>query len=150
MSSAKTAEPVTFDGDAIGVWTDPESWSVDAERIAAYAAATNDPIPEHRSGQVAPPVFAIVPVFGSLAPASLSVAPVELLPKLVHGEQDFVFHRPIRPGDELTVRASPIGYVGRDNGSTVAVYAETRDTDGALVNEQWLTAFFRNVDAGPG
>lgn len=149
-SAEKNAAAVTFDGAAIGAWTDPESWPVDAERIAAYAAATNDPIAAHLAGEIAPPVFAIVPVFGSLAPASLSVAPVELLPKLVHGEQDFGFHRPIRAGDRLTVRAKPIGYVGRDNGSTVAVYAETRDAAGELVNEQWLTAFFRNVDAGPG
>nr|WP_143690256.1 MaoC/PaaZ C-terminal domain-containing protein [Williamsia sterculiae] len=134
----------------MGEWTDPEHFAVTAERIAEYAAATNDPIATHREGAVAPPVFAVVPVFGSMAPAALSVAPVELLPKLVHGEQDFVFHRPIRAGDDLTVLARPIGYVGRENGSTVAVYAETRDAAGELVNEQWLTAFFRNVDAGVG
>lgn len=141
---------VVFDGSGLGQWTDEERFEVTAERIAEYAAATNDPIAAHRSGEVAPPVFAVVPVFTSMAPAALSVAPVELLMKLVHGEQDFRFHRPIRPGDELVVRAKPIGYQGRPNGSTVVVYAETRDAAGELVNEQWLTAFFRKVDAGPG
>ncbi|ONM46682.1 MaoC/PaaZ C-terminal domain-containing protein [Nocardia donostiensis] len=141
---------VVFDGSGLGQWTDEERFEVTAERIAEYAAATNDPIAAHRGGEVAPPVFAVVPVFTSMAPAALSVAPVELLMKLVHGEQDFRFHRPIRPGDELVVRAKPIGYQGRPNGSTVVVYAETRDAAGALVNEQWLTAFFRKVDAGPG
>ncbi|MGW6424819.1 MaoC/PaaZ C-terminal domain-containing protein [Nocardia sp. NPDC055053] len=141
---------VVFDGSGLGEWTDEERFSVTAERIAEYAAATNDPIDAHRSGQIAPPVFAVVPVFTSMAPAALSVAPVELLMKLVHGEQDFLFHRPIRAGDELVVRAKPIGYVGKPNGSTVVVYAETRDAAGELVNEQWMTAFFRKVDAGPG
>ncbi|RMI33470.1 MaoC/PaaZ C-terminal domain-containing protein [Nocardia stercoris] len=145
-----TSTEVAFDGSGLGAWTDPERFEVTAARIAEYAAATNDPIEAHLAGEVAPPVFAIVPVFTSMAPAALSVAPVELLMKLVHGEQDFRFHRPIRPGDDLVVRAKPIGYHGRPNGSTVAVYAETRDATGELVNEQWLTAFFRKVDAGAG
>jgi len=36
------------------------------------------------------------------------------------------------------------------NGSTVTIYAETRTDAGELVNEQWMTAFFRKVDAGSG
>ncbi|GAA4395529.1 MaoC/PaaZ C-terminal domain-containing protein [Tsukamurella soli] len=145
-----TTPTVEFDASGLGEWTDPERFEVTAERIAEYAAATNDPIDRHRRGEVAPPVFAVVPVFFSMAPAALSVAPVELLMKLVHGEQDFHFHRPIRPGDVLVARAKPIGFTGRDNGSTVVVYAETRTEQGELVNEQWMTAFFRKVDAGPG
>ncbi|MEV4153206.1 MaoC/PaaZ C-terminal domain-containing protein [Nocardia salmonicida] len=149
MTTSESAG-VVFDGSGLGEWTDEERFSVTAERIAQYAAATNDPIAAHLSGEIAPPVFAVVPVFTSMAPAALSVAPVELLMKLVHGEQDFLFHRPIRAGDELVVRAKPIGYVGRPNGSTVVIYAETRDAAGELVNEQWMTAFFRKVDAGSG
>lgn len=145
-----TTPTVEFDTSGIGVWTDPERFEVTAERIAEYAAATNDPIERHLRGEIAPPVFAVVPAFTSMAPAALSVAPVELLMKLVHGEQDFHFHRPIRPGDTLVVRAKPVGFAGKENGSTVVVYVETRTDGGELVNEQWMTAFFRKVDAGPG
>ncbi|NKS54959.1 dehydratase [Rhodococcus hoagii] len=145
-----TTPTVEFDTSGIGVWTDPERFEVTAERIAEYAAATNDPIERHLRGEIAPPVFAVVPAFTSMAPAALSVAPVELLVKLVHGEQDFHFHRPIRPGDTLVVRAKPVGFAGKENGSTVVVYVETRTDAGELVNEQWMTAFFRKVDAGPG
>lgn len=145
-----TTATVEFDAAAIGEWTDDVRFQVSAESIAEYAAATNDPIDAHRSGEVAPPVFAVVPVFFSMAPSALSVAPVELLMKLVHGEQDFHFHRPIVAGDKLVVRAKPIGYEGRANGSSVVIYAETRTEAGELVNEQWMTAFFRKVDAGHG
>lgn len=145
-----TTPTVEFDTSGIGVWTDPERFEVTAERIAEYAAATNDPIERHLRGEIAPPVFAVVPAFTSMAPAALSVAPVELLMKLVHGEQDFHFHRPIRPGDTLVVRAKPVGFAGKENGSTVVVYVETRTDAGELVDEQWMTAFFRKVDAGPG
>ncbi|MCQ4122156.1 MaoC/PaaZ C-terminal domain-containing protein [Rhodococcus tibetensis] len=145
-----TSPTVEFDTSGLGEWTEPQPFSVTAERLAEYAAATNDPIERHRNGEVAPPVFAVVPAFTSMAPAALSVAPVELLMRLVHGEQDFHFHRPIRPGDDLVVRAKPIGFTGRENGSTVVVYVETRTEGGELVNEQWMTAFFRKVDAGAG
>lgn len=149
-ASDKTAERVEFDGSGLGRWTEPEYIDVTAERIAEYAAATNDPISAHREGTVAPPVFAVVPVFMSMAPAALSVAPPELLMKLVHGEQDFRFHRPIRPGDKLVAQARPIGYAGRGSGSSVVVHARTTTEEGEPVNDQWLTAFFRGVDAGPG
>ncbi|SDI22378.1 Acyl dehydratase [Actinokineospora alba] len=137
-----------FDTAGLGQWTDPDVFEVTAERIGQYAAATNDPIQRHLDGEVAPPVFGIVPVFNSLVPAALSVAPPELLARLVHGEQDFRFHRPIRPGDRLTSRAKPVGVHGKPNGTAVLVYTETVDADGGLVNEQWMTAFFRKIDAG--
>ncbi|RHW27315.1 dehydratase [Nocardioides immobilis] len=143
-----TLTPVEFDAAPLGAWTDEERFDVTAERIAEYAAATNDPIERHLSGAVAPPVFAVVPVFFSMAPAALSVAPVELLMKLVHGEQDFHFHRPIVPGDQLVVRARPIGFASLRTGSTVTIHAETRSADGEPVNDQYLTAFFRGVTAG--
>lgn len=139
---------VTFEDSGLGEWTEDQVFEVTAERIAEYAAATNDPIEAHLKGEVAPPVFAVVPTFFSLAPAALEVAPVDLLMKLVHGEQDFHFHRPIRPGDTLVCRARATGYAALSTGSTVTVYAETRTTEGELVNEQWLAAFFRGVDAG--
>ncbi|EWC63929.1 MaoC domain protein dehydratase [Actinokineospora spheciospongiae] len=137
-----------FTTAALGEWTEPETFEVTAERIAAYAEATNDPIPAHRAGEVAPPVFGIVPVFRALGPAAFAVAPLELVPFLVHGEHDFTFHRPIRPGDVLTSRARPIGVVSRERGTAVVVHTETRAADGEPVNEQWMTSYFRGVDGG--
>jgi acyl dehydratase len=140
---------MTFEPSGIGLWTEPDTFEVTAERIAQYAAATNDPIPAHRDGTIAPPVFAIVPVFMSMIPAALGVAPVEYAMKLVHGMQDFRFHQPIRPGMTLVSRAKPIGYAGRKNGTRAAIYVECRTSEGEKVNEQWVTAFFRKVDTGP-
>jgi acyl dehydratase len=139
---------MTFDASALGTWGEPETFEVTAARIAAYAEATNDPIPAHRNGDVAPPVFAVVPVFNSLLPAVLSVVPVDVAMKVLHGEQDFRFHRPIRPGDVLTSRARPVGFAGKPSGSTLTVHLESRDAGGELVNEQWVTSFFRKADAG--
>lgn len=141
-------EEIRFDASGVGNWNEPDTFEVTGERIAEYAKATNDPIRAHLDGSVAPPVFAIVPVFNSLIPAALSVAPAELMPKLVHGMQDFRFHRPIKPGDTLHSRAKPLGYEGKPNGTRGTVYVECTDDSGALVNEQYVTFFFRKFDAG--
>ncbi|MBF6179760.1 MaoC/PaaZ C-terminal domain-containing protein [Nocardia otitidiscaviarum] len=140
---------VEFDSKGLDVWSDEEPFEVTRERIAEYAAATNDPIEAHRSGDVAPPIFGIVPVFDAMMVPIIDVVPMDVFGRVVHGEQDFHFHRPIRPGDKLSSRAKVIGYEGRDNGSTITVLIECRAEDGELVNEQYLTAFFRNLDAGP-
>jgi acyl dehydratase len=136
-----------FNPEGVGVWQEAEPFEVTSDRIAEYAAATNDPIALHRAGEVAPPVFAVVPVFNAMAGAALAVAPVELLPRLLHGEQDFHFHRPIRPGDVLSTRCKAIGYEGKPSGTRGTVYAECRSADGELVNEQYVTFFFRGFDA---
>ncbi len=139
---------VRFNADTVGTWSDPETFEVTAERIKEYAEATNDPIPAHRSGEVGPPVFAIVPVFMGMIGAAFSVAPPEVAMRVVHGQQDFHFKRPIRPGDVLSSRVKPIGYAGAANGTTLCFVLETTDADGELVNEQYMTAFFRGIDVG--
>lgn len=140
---------LSFDDSGIGTWTAPATFEVSAERIAAYAEATNDPIPAHRDGTIAGPVFAIVPVFESMLEPVLEVVPTALFGRVVHGEQDFRFHRAIRPGDVLTARGRVIGYEGRPNGTRLAVHLECRDAgSGALVNEQYVTCFIRGHDEG--
>jgi len=141
-------EDLAFDDSGLNTWTDEDRFEVTRERLIEYAKATNDPIPAHLAGEVAPPVFAIVPVFESLLTPTVDVAPVALIPRVVHGEQDFHFHRPIRPGDKLVSRGKMIGYEGLENGTRAAVYLECRTEDGELVNEQYVTCFFRGHDAG--
>ncbi|GAT02773.1 MaoC/PaaZ C-terminal domain-containing protein [Mycolicibacterium fortuitum] len=147
-ANSTTDEELRFDDNGLNTWTDEERFEVTRERLAEYAAATNDPIPAHRSGEVAPPVFAIVPVFEALLVPAVDVLPVELIPRVVHGEQDFHFHRPIRPGDKLVSRGKMIGYEGLENGTRAAIYLECRTDEGELVNEQYVTTFVRGFDAG--
>ncbi|HET7691234.1 MAG TPA: MaoC/PaaZ C-terminal domain-containing protein [Nocardioidaceae bacterium] len=137
-----------FDDSGLGVWTEPTRFEVTAERIAQYAAATNDPIAPHRDGSVANPVFAIVPVFESMLEPVIDVVPTSLFGLVVHGEQDFVFHRPIKPGDVLVSRGRVLGFEGLPNGTKLLVHLECRDEAGELVNEQYVTSFVRGHDEG--
>jgi acyl dehydratase len=140
-------EPV-FDDSKLNRWSDDQRFEVTRERMIAYAGATNDPIAAHRNGDVAPPVFAIVPVFQAMLHPAADVMPVELIPRIVHGEQDFHFRRPIHPGDKLVSRAKMTGYEGLQKGTRSAVLVECRTEDGELVNEQYVTIFIRGFDAG--
>ena len=143
--SVSTSE---FNTGKIGVWGDPDEFVVERDRIMAYAAATNDPLPAHASGDVAPPVFAIVPAFGAMAAASVDVIPGDLIMRGVHGEQDFHFHRPIEPGMTLETRAMPVGVHSRSSGVTVPIKGETRDKDsGDLIVEQYMMSFIRGAEA---
>jgi acyl dehydratase len=139
-----TTETVpTFKAEAIGTPGEPVTFDVERERIAAYAAATNDGIAAHAAGDLAPPVFSIVPAFQSAAMASMTVIPPELIPMILHGEQDFHYHRPIEPGMKLTTISTPIGMRQRSSGVTVVIRAESRDQAGELVTEQYVTSFVR-------
>ncbi|MER6664893.1 MaoC/PaaZ C-terminal domain-containing protein [Amycolatopsis japonica] len=137
-----------FDPGGLGKWTDESRFEVTRERLIEYAKATNDPIPAHLAGDVASPVFAIVPVFESLMEPALEVVPVGLFGRIVHGEQEFRFHRPIRPGDKLVSRARMTGYEGLPNGTRGTIHLECRTDGGDLVNEQYVTLFVRGFDTG--
>ena len=143
-----SVDAVTFDDSALHVWSDDEPFEVTRERIAEYAAATNDPIFAHLVGDAAPPVFAIVPVFEAMLYPAVEVMPVELIPRVVHGEQDFRFHRAIRPGDKLSSRAKMTGYEGLEKGTRAAILLECRTEAGELVNEQYVTTFVRGFNVG--
>ncbi len=135
----------TFKADAIGKPGEPVEFEATRERIAAYAAATNDTIPAHVAGDLAPPVFAIVPAFQAAGMASLQVIPGELLGAILHGEQDFHHHRPIEPGMKLSTVATPVGMRQRSSGVTVVTHAETREAGGEPVVEQYMTTFVRGA-----
>ena len=77
--------------------------------------------------------------------ASMQVIPGELLAAILHGEQDFHYHRPIEPGMTLSTTAAPIGMRQRSSGVTVVTRAETREQGGDLVVEQYMTTFVRGA-----
>jgi acyl dehydratase len=141
-------ETIQFDASGLEKWTDTVEFDVTRERLAEYAAAVDDPIAAHMAGDVANPVFAIVPVFQSLLEPALDVVPLSVIGRVVHGEQDFRFHRPIVPGETLTARGKMTGFEGLPNGTRACVYLEARDAAGELVNEQYVTFFIRGFDDG--
>jgi acyl dehydratase len=137
-----------FDLSRLDRWSDEREFKVDAARTVAYAAAINDDHPRHVAGELAPPLFAVVPIVEPMSAAVTGIAPPGSLERIVHLGHDMVFHQPIVPGQLLRTRAAPIGVRVGGTGTTLSVKIETRSGDGALVNEQWATIFFRGVSGG--
>jgi acyl dehydratase len=142
------SQRVEFYSSELGEWSEPEQYDVTSEAIITYAKATNDPLPKHRSGEVGSPLFAVVPIFGTLAQAGFMIAPPDVAVRVLHGQHDMRLHRPIRPGDSLSVAVKPIGYKGAENGTAAAFLLETQAAAKELVNEQYITLFFPKFDAG--
>jgi acyl dehydratase len=132
--------------DALGTTGEKVRYEVTSEAIRGYALATDDPSPAALEGRVATPVFAIVPVWEAIAPASRAVATDEARKRVVHYQQDMVLHRPIEVGMKLVSSATPAALVARPNGSSLVIRTETRLEGGELVNEQYVTEFFRGVE----
>jgi acyl dehydratase len=131
-------------------WVDGPPLDVTSAAIAAYARATNDSSAAALEGSVAPPVFAVVPIWEGMMAATLPVVPEEVRSLVVHGEQDLWLHEPLRPGARVRVRSSTVGVHVKSSGTTVVCKSETSDEDGKLLNEQYSTTFYRGVSGGQG
>ena len=129
---------MSFETAAIGRPGPARSYEVTEEALGAYAAATDD-LPGG-------PVFAIVPAWPTIAPSSRSVASEGARRQVVHYEHALVVHRPLDAGRVLVTRATPVALLSRPNGTSLVIRAETRDEDGELVTEQYVTEFFRGVE----
>jgi len=148
-----TSTELHWNLDKLGQWGDPARFEVTREKIIAYAEATNDEHPAHRAGDLAPPVFPVVgALIDAIAPQIMAVVPGEIAMRVVHGEQDFRYHQPIRPGMTLVNRAAAVGVHGASSGVVVLGKGTTETDDGELVVEQYMAAFFRgaqlDVDEG--
>jgi acyl dehydratase len=132
--------------DQLGQWSDPVELQVTREKIIAYAEATNDEHPAHRSGDLAPPVFGVVgALLDAIAPQIMAVVPGEIAMRVVHGEQDFRYHQPIVPGMTLVNRAAAVGVHGTSSGVVVLGKGTTETKSGDPVVEQYMAAFFRGA-----
>jgi acyl dehydratase len=85
-------------------------------------------------------VFAAVPATPVIAEQLLAVVADVFVPQVLFGEHEFQFRRPIRHGDALRCRGRVIGLRGLSaNEIAVTTQVETRDSYGAVVNEQFST-----------
>lgn len=138
-----------FSSDAIGVETEENTFLLEADAGIEYARATNDPIHSHLTGEIIPPIYAVVPVWAKVFEVVSKVVPEEHFFSIVHGEQDMIFHSVMKPG--MTLKNSAVGesISVKDSGTTLVVKAKSVDGDsGELIVEQYFTMFFRGVDGG--
>jgi acyl dehydratase len=115
----------------------------------AYALATNDKNPLYVDEKMAPPLFSVrlgkEVLFKAITDPALGA---DLL-RLVHGEQDMEFLRPLRPGDLATMRATITGMEEKSSGELL--HAQLRIyVDGQLCVRARETMFIRGEKKAEG
>lgn len=106
------------------------AYVVTADRVAAFARATGTPWAQ---GDPAPATFPIVVAFTAMR--SLMDDPevgIELQ-RVVHGEQRFVYERPVVVGDTLTATLSVDTLRTLGGADVIGTTSAVNDADGALV-----------------
>jgi acyl dehydratase len=119
-----------------------EPYEVSREKIREFAAAIGDPHPAYTSKEeaqalghpdvIAPPTFAIVLTFrmgGFVLDPELGVD----YSRVVHGEQQFIHHRPIHAGDVLVATPRIDDIRARGANETLVWSADIRTVDGEPV-----------------
>ncbi len=138
-----------FNLEAMGKTTEPSVSVLQADDGIKYAKATNDPTPSHLDGTFMPPIYGVVPVWEKVFEVIAELVPEEHFFSVVHGEQDMIFHAPLRSGISLRSVATGESVAVKESGTAVVVKTESfNDVTNELVLEQYFTMFFRKVDAG--
>jgi acyl dehydratase len=139
--------------DLVGKLYPPSTSEATLDAMQKYARAYNDDNPAFFDGSrpggiVAPPMYAVV----ALWPAILAVVgdpdlKVDVV-RLLHGEQDMQFFRPIRPGDRITATARVLSIETKASGETLIIEIEATDQEGEKVNRTLFNAFIRGGGRG--
>lgn len=141
--------------DAVGKTYPPVEYVIGTEKIREFAEATYDenPLSNDESaaksagyaGLVAPPMFAVVFSAKAIAPAIVDGDVGLNFAMMVHGGQDFTFHRPVVAGDRITSTAS-VKSIEENGGKGFYVFtSESVNQDGdPVVTADW-TLIVRGV-----
>lgn len=135
-----------FDLGQVGQVRDSEEFRTSSYRLAQFADAVGDDNAAHAAGQVAPPVFAHIPVMQLLVEQIGAVTDGFV----IHGEHDFHYHRPIEPGQRLFTRSVVQEVANTKAGVRLAVRAETSTHQGDLVCVQYSGCLVQGASVPEG
>jgi len=142
---------VALNFDLGGKRYDPVEVTVTADHIAQYALASGDDNPRYAIGpdQVASPVFVVAPGFGEMGRVTADPElGVDNPLMIVHGEQEFRYYRPVRPGDTLTLTPVLDRVEDKGSGAIFVTKMEAATSSGEPVVDFWATIFVRGAGSG--
>jgi len=142
---------VALNFDLGGKRYDPVKVTITADHIAQYALASGDDNPRYAIGpdQVASPIFVVSPGFGEMGRVTADPElGVDNPLMIVHGEQEFRYHRPIRPGDTLVFTPVLDRVEDKGSGAIFVTKVEAATPGGEPVVDFWATIFVRDGGSG--
>ncbi|QDG50985.1 SDR family NAD(P)-dependent oxidoreductase [Persicimonas caeni] len=146
--------PEGLNRDMLGTKFKGAARFVKAPEMVAYAEATEDPNPhyvdvEREGGIVAPPLFSQKLFHEVMGEAITDEALNADLLRLVHGEQDMRFHRPLEPWDLVAARAEIAEIEDKSSGQLLTI-RQWLVCEGELVAESTSGLFIRGSGSGGG
>jgi acyl dehydratase len=145
--------------DLVGTALKPYSREITWRETMNYAAAVGDDNPryfddERDRGIVAPPLFSVAVTWPILERIWEFIDsdrfPPEVLFTQVHHTEHLVFHRPLRPGDHLTVQGKIAAILPHRAGTRVVICFEALDREGQRVFTEHTGALMRGVSCTGG
>src|SRR5438046_6542091 len=135
-----------------------EPYEVGREKIREFADAIGDPNPVYRDRAaaeklghpdvIAPPTFPIVVTMRGSAQVVLDPELRLDYSRVVHGEQRFVYSRPIRAGDRLTVTVTVENIRTARGNDIMTTRGEVSTVDGEPVVTAYGTLVARRAEEG--
>ncbi|HSV96341.1 MAG TPA: MaoC family dehydratase N-terminal domain-containing protein [Spirochaetota bacterium] len=129
--------------------------TVDWRATMNYAAAIDDENPlyfddEGGKAVIAPPMFAVALTW----PISERIwefiedesFPTDIIKTQVHYTEHLAFHRPVRPGDELTIKGRVAAILPHRAGTVTVIRFDALDRDGQPVFTEHIGAMMRGVE----
>jgi acyl dehydratase len=129
--------------------------AVDWRATMNYAAAVNDENPRYFNDEagndvIAPPMFAVAatwPIAERIWDFIDDVNfPKDIIKTQVHYTEHLAFHRPLRPGDELTIKGRVAAIMPHRAGTVSVVRFDALDRHGEPVFTEHLGAMMRGVE----
>ena len=139
--------------ECIGREFPPVTVTATADAMQKYARAYNDDNPaffdaNRAGGIVAPPMFGVTLIWEAVMGAVMDPDVKADLLRLVHGEQDMEFIRPISPGDTISSRARILLIETKATGETMTIGLDSTDASGAPVMRTLFSVFIRGKGGG--
>jgi acyl dehydratase len=141
--------PLNF--DLGGKTYEATSRQISPESIAAYAAASRIANPRHEPGPDQVPSIIYPVVHGLPLMAVVTTDPelnVENPLMIVHGEEEIIYYRSMRAGEELIFTPSIESVEDKGKGATYVARVTAETGGGELVNDQYATIFVRGAGSG--
>ena len=141
--------PLNF--DLGGKTYDSELHEISAESITAYAAASRIDNPKHDAGEHQVPSVIYPVVIGLPLMSVVSTDPelnLENPLMIVHGEEEIVHYRSMKPGESLIFTPSVESVEDKGAGAIYVARVTGATPDGEAVNDQYATVFVRGAGSG--
>lgn len=101
------------------------------------------------SNLIAPPMFSVALTWKILGRVweflDPDIFPMEIISRQVHHTEYLEFHRPIRPGQELTIRGQVAAILPHRSGTRVVIRFDALEKDGRPVFTEYMGGLMRGV-----